>query len=255
MSNEKWGRAVAVAFALGCAVAGAGAQSVNQGPVMADLIAAVREVGQTSWTAEWGVWIAAGALVVAFFQLVLFWWQLRQMRRSLKDADRAATAAEGALEQMRVASERQLRAYVVLEKAVITFPQPGVPLVHIVMRNSGQTPAFGLQWWITAMPRPYDESVVFEDNPNWSEVTATVLAAGAESIHTFQGPHAITRPGFEHKIGTPECTLFVWGAARYKDVMGIERVTTYRVMYGGSESREGSPNGALRACRGGNSVT
>lgn len=255
MSNRGLQGVLAVAVGMAGACERAFAQADVQSVLAADLVAAVREVAQPNWAAEWGLWVAALALLVAIGQLVLFWWQLRQMRLSLRDADRAATAAEGALEQMRLTSERQLRAYVVLERAVISFPRPGVPLVHIVMRNSGQTPAFDLQWWITAMPLPYDESVEFEEANDWSFATTCVLASGAETIHTFLGPIPMADPGCEHLIGTPENTLFVWGAARYKDISGIERITKYRVMYGGEESMEGVPQGALRGCVGGNSAT
>lgn len=69
-------------------------------------------------------WILAGAGILQFFILLVTFWIMRDTAR------------------------RQLRAYVCIESAIVTFPEPNIPEALIEYKNSGQTPAYDVCGWI-----------------------------------------------------------------------------------------------------------
>ena len=91
-------------------------------------------------------------IVVGIFQLGLFIWQLRLIRESLADtktaaeaANKSADAAEHTVSTMKDTAERQLRAYVSVDSAEIIDLVAGfTPAARLIVKNSGQTPAYNL---------------------------------------------------------------------------------------------------------------
>lgn len=96
-----------------------------------------------------GVTVGTGALViVAIFQAVLFFVQLRYMRVGMKDAELAANASRDSalatrdsVDLAKITARRQLRAYLVVEKCTAERFSGGSMIATLKIRNCGQTPA------------------------------------------------------------------------------------------------------------------
>lgn len=174
------------------------------------------------------------------------------MRRSLKVAESAATSTERSIAVMADTAERQLRAYVAIERAWIEFPEEGVPKVTVVAKNAGQTPANELSHWIHQWVERYPLKIELPEPPEDFATAVSVLAAGATHEMGITHPKPIVKPWAFEEIGTEEATIYVYGKILYKDVFGIERLTRYRLMYGGpGEVRPGQ----LSPCESGNEMT
>jgi hypothetical protein len=89
---------------------------------------------------------------VGGIQAWFFWVQLRLIRTSLDDARIAANAAKDSADATkesvvlaRSTAEKQLRAYVLVTNITISgVATDATPAAVIVIKNSGQTPAYGL---------------------------------------------------------------------------------------------------------------
>jgi hypothetical protein len=147
-------------------------------------------------------------------------------------------------------SRAELRAYVNHgEGNVINFDGPH-PLVQVVFKNFGQTPAYKLRrrvnFLVTAVPRsaPFPEidadtqfggALVPEATPFW----------GALTICSF--------PNRQRRNQDGQRGLYVFGDVTYEDAFGKERLTTFRLLYGGGEMIH--PAGNLASCEEGNEAT
>jgi hypothetical protein len=89
--------------------------------------------------------VIAVATVVYVFVTAFLWRATKKAANAAKDSAEAATAT---VRQMRDTAEKQLRAYVCVDSAVLRFPQPDVPEAQVHFRNCGQTPAYGVRGWI-----------------------------------------------------------------------------------------------------------
>jgi hypothetical protein len=205
-----------------------------------------------SMTAQWAMWLTAGMLVVASIQALFFWVQLHLMRKSMKVAEVAATAAERSVETMQDTARRQLRAYVSIDRAWIEFLEPGVPKVTVVVKNAGLTPAHNLRHWIHQWIERYPLTTQLPTPPNGFVTSSSVLGSGATHNMQIKHPQPIINPSFIDKIGTSEGTIYVYGEIHYKDVFGHEHITKYRLMHGGPEK---SSPGVLSPCEDGNEAS
>lgn len=103
-------------------------------------------------TRDAGGFFTVWLVLVGGAQLALFYVQLRIIRESLDDAkkaadtaERAADASKASLELSRTTAERELRAYVHINKFIFTKIGDGGPKyvalkVTPIWKNSGQTP-------------------------------------------------------------------------------------------------------------------
>jgi hypothetical protein len=187
-------------------------------------------------------------VIVGLFQLGVFYWQLRLIRRSLIDAERAANAAQrsadiatrqadtarATLETMQDTAQRQLRAYVVaLGK---DFSQRGTDdrfVLHIDIRNTGQTPAYNVKAVSRTCVLEHPLNTAFD----------FTLNEGVEPSVTMLGPQQF----FEHDsvaesvlsdiqlseiraaIGPGDIgiRLYTYGTVTYRDAFQIERHTNF----------------------------
>src|SRR5437588_611817 len=65
-------------------------------------------------------------------------------RKSAGAAKDAADAAQGAVKLSEKIAERQLRAYVLAIQANVNHAFDGVPRAFVLVKNTGQTPAYGV---------------------------------------------------------------------------------------------------------------
>jgi hypothetical protein len=146
---------------------------------------------------------------------------------------------------MRETAVRQLRAYVGISKAFITFLKEKEPEIQVHIRNSGQTPAYDVRMWIGAGLGSFPvDGKSLKPPPTGAEPSSSVLGPGEEpSAMVFQ--HPIISEGYMPILGTPDLTLYAYGEVHYRDAFGNQRFTKYRLMFGGGERQLLRDDGGL----------
>lgn len=207
------------------------------------------------WSSEWWlVYLTAALALLAAAQIVVFIWQLRMMRSSLKDAEDAAnaakesaTAAKESVETARDTAKKQLRAYLGVSGITIEISNPESPTSHadgifwdftrLAIRNAGQTPA---------------RNVKVHVNWVWGNFSAVIPAGfgypdyndpGGEAAGGIESV-AIVMPGdtYETLIGigdnSPmkrawkrEYKMYFYGRVLYEDIYGESHRTTFCYAY------------------------
>ncbi|MDQ6867610.1 MAG: hypothetical protein M3178_04110 [Pseudomonadota bacterium] len=190
------------------------------------------------WTPE--AVTAAGTIALAFLTLVLavgtlFLWLAT--RRLVRGSEKTA--------------ERQLRAYVLVSSARIhDFGIERPPRVEIIIKNSGQTPAFDLLSWSGMIFEKFPLNIELVDPPPDIKQSRSTLGAGDISSHLTTAGCPLTKIETDMIIAG-KVAIYVFGEIKYKDIFKkIERSTRYRMMYGGGGGA--TPDGALTFCEEGN---
>ena len=160
-------------------------------------------------------------------------------KRSANAATKAADAAERTVNTMKDIAERQLRAYVSVATAEIHDLTAGfTPRAHLVVRNSGQTPAYDLIG-ISGMAMAVSWDALTPPSSEPIEVTATSLAAGAPTDQFISAPRPL-KAGEREALIDGSKTLWVYGKMRYRDTFKVERITEYRFQVGGKAGLSGN---------------
>ena len=134
------------------------------------------------------------------------------------------------LEHARTTSERQLRAYVGVQKATIKNIGTDDPLeAWIVIKNSGQTPAYHLRHWrdMSLGPSPVREA------PTDEELSQSVYLGPGD---TFDIVATLERPtGIDLIMERTKADNDVWltGAIYYTDAFGKDREFKFRYYWAG----------------------
>jgi len=213
---------------------------------------ATETVTPEATSVDWMLWVTAGLLIVAAIQACFFLVQLQLMKRSMRVAETVASATEDSVNIMRDTAARQLRAYIAIDRAWIEFPEPGVPKVTVTIKNAGQTPAHNLRHWIHQWIERYPLSIELPEPPDGFVMSSSILGSGATHEMQILHPQQIIKPCCIHEIGTPEGTIYVYGAVTYQDVFGNEHFMKYRLMHGGSNQAR---PGYLSPCEAGNEAS
>jgi len=180
------------------------------------------------------VGLFTGFLVyVVYLQILLMFRQETWLRGSFKAADASARAAMEGVITAQDTAQRQLRAYVHVAAGDINFPSPGFPEAEIVIKNSGQTPAYHVRHWIHMWIAEHPLKVTLPIPSHDFQMATDVLAPGAMSIMPIEKGGGPVPVESIRLLGTAEGTIYIYGMITYKDVFGIERYTKYRLMYGG----------------------
>lgn len=161
------------------------------------------------------------------------------LKRSVVSAEKSSRAAQDSADATRdyvkittEIAEMQLRAYVHVGEAVLIVDPEGTPVANVALKNSGQTPAYDLQQWIGIRVEKYPLNIVLPQPPPGFQMAIGTLAAGGFANLSVRTKRPLT-PDERSLLGGPEKTIYVYGEIRYKDVFGIERLTKYRLLYGG----------------------
>jgi hypothetical protein len=159
------------------------------------------------------------------------WGEAASGRESATRAADAATASAKAAQDTAVTmadtAERQLRAYIRAE-AVNEEPQatPVSRIVHVQLKNSGQTPAYNVRCWAGG--------AVMGKNPTFEKPPADILdppfVIHPGGIHTIGiEMEANTDANWRIKAGE---VIYVWGEVRYEDaIRGKTRKTGFRLYF------------------------
>jgi hypothetical protein len=132
-------------------------------------------------------------------------------------------------------ANKQLRAYVTVVSASLTFPTPETPKAQVVIKNSGQTPAYEVENWSNTCVASYPLSQTLPVRLKDTPIANYILGPGMDLSHWI--PSKSPLEGMtDVLLGTVQCTLFVYGVVTYKDIFGVKHTTKFRMIYGGPEN-------------------
>jgi len=149
---------------------------------------------------------------------------------------------------MRWSSERQLRAYVVVERGIIANvanpvhnrrdspetvariidPQAG-PHAQITIKNTGQTPAYNLVHWASMDIREYPLTTELPPMPQPEHSFWNVLGTSVPEVKTLRMPRPLTEEEIEG-LRNGSRAIYCHGEIMYKDAFK-KRWARYRCMY------------------------
>lgn len=154
-------------------------------------------------------------------------------------ASRAAIAAEKSIEVAQDTASRQLRAYVLVDGAALTFETGGhlnsVPtagaraVAQVRIRNSGQTPARGVKIRTALCLRdlPIDRETLELTDPT---VNSQVdLGAGGGCNSTVVAPGVLDGVTVAALLTVTQ-GVFLIGEVVYQDIFGVQRRTTFSMI-------------------------
>ena len=190
--------------------------------------------------------------VVAGLQAYYTWGTMVATKLAARAAFRGAVAGKRTVDQMKETAERELRAYVNYGVGnVINFDGPH-PLVQVVFKNFGQTPAYKLRrrvnFLVTAVPRSAPFPEIDADTQFGGALGPGSHTVLGRALDDLQLPQTV-----KDEIKTGKRGLYVFGDVTYEDAFGKERLTTFRLLYGGGEMIH--PAGNLATCEEGNEAT
>jgi hypothetical protein len=149
--------------------------------------------------------------------------QSRDMKESLRIAEKSADVSLASINLSEGTAERQLRAYITPAGAVI-FAKDTDCRLHIKFVNSGQTPAYKFQCWYNFAVRPLVAPPF--DNVG-TPVGGSVIGAG-DFNHIIRD-FAIT-PAQKEAITDGLLGIFVWGRVTYEDAFRNSRFLHFRLI-------------------------
>jgi len=158
--------------------------------------------------------------VVALGQLCMFIWQLRLMRGGARDTRLAAEAASATSLTMANTAEKQLRAYVGVQKAFMEVRRLATGtkiLARITVVNAGQTTAFEAR---LAIHIGVFDSQQLEQDMRFREGT-TYLVPGFEWEAQQVTVEDFTEEQLQ-SLAKRDRYLILWGEVRYKDAFSSE---------------------------------
>jgi hypothetical protein len=148
--------------------------------------------------------------------------QSRDMRESLRVAEKSADVGLAAINLSEETAERQLRAYFTLERALV-FAKGTDCQFNLRFLNSGQTPAYNVRCWYRFAVSPYGGEPPY-DNVGKLSGASVVGAGGTISVvKSF----SIT-PEEKESIIKKQLAIFVWGQLMYEDVFKNPRFLSFR---------------------------
>jgi hypothetical protein len=187
----------------------------------------------------WGTWLLFGTLIFTGFAAIAAWLTFRVMKRT---------------------GERQLRAYLSVVRAELRNVDGGVMEADVVIKNSGQTPAYEVVTWggmyIRAYPLVHPIPDPERDTPRSSIVGPGTEFGKIEKAVNSDGSSPIT-DAHRQAILNGDLSVYVTGEIIYRDAFGKKWVQTYRFFTGGGHpfpfvKRKGKTVGRLTPHEDGN---
>jgi len=140
-------------------------------------------------------------------------------------------------------SERQLRAYVCLNKTSVVIDKDNFPKINFVVTNFGQTPAYEWRQWHSAVLTDFPLSVDLPPIKDLPTVPGSIIGP-TDSRHLYGNPlpEDIHAPlAGNRRVTSDELralrngskALYVYGEGTYRDAFGNQRFLRFRVMTGG----------------------
>jgi hypothetical protein len=105
---------------------------------------------------------------------------------------------------------------------------------RIVVKNTGQTPAYGLSWRATFAAR---EVPVTEEIPLDRTKKAAALNLPSSGVLSYKWTFTEWEKGWNERIAKGNAAIFAIGEISYKDAYGVQRFTKYRLIHGGGVAK------------------
>ena len=159
----------------------------------------------------------------------------------------------GQVKDARESSERQLRAYVFITAAKIhDFGIQSPIKAQIIIKNSGQTPAYNLVPWIGITIEYFPLTATLQRPGEGMKQSRASLGPGTERQLSVTAGRPLTPIEIDDiKAGTK--AIYIHGEAIYCDTFKRERFIRFRLMYGGGAGI--APEGAMTHCEEGNETS
>jgi hypothetical protein len=171
-----------------------------------------------------------GFTFLLFGATVLLWWTTRDLVKGAEDT-----------------AERQLRAYVLPEKALLLNINDPTPRYIFHVKNYGQTPARELTVWVGWRYFDIQKIDIPKTRPALPNLSKYLLGPQGFTTHSDIVYLDDTR---KQQIRNGAAIFLLFGDVRYKDVFERDRVTTFRFAWGGGYSMD--TTGPLDVCAEGN---
>jgi hypothetical protein len=190
---------------------------------------------------DWWTALATVALVVVGLgQLVLFYFQLRYIRRSLHDAKVSADAARDSADGAKISADiarKMDRAFVTAE---VTAPmlalssagrewvKGGRTMVSatVTLRNHGRTPAIIRKVDAGLRPLSSRPTKPLSFSPKSQHLLPPALAIAAKNSYPFEARRPLIRSVWQDTVSGKK-TLFCGGTIVYDDVLGQQHETAF----------------------------
>lgn len=165
-------------------------------------------------------------------------WQGHQLRRTVGHMEESA--------------EKQLRAYVMISDGTVTDLRVGnEPKARIIIKNSGQTPAYDLQQWSVMGSGPYPLNGSLPDRDHHVPLPALPLAPNG-SLEIIRSLGKLITQHVYDGVVAGEAAIYIVGRISYRDAYGIDRVTNFRLLCSGPD---GINDGRTSVTQEGNDAT
>jgi hypothetical protein len=171
-----------------------------------------------------GLWLAFVGFICFQFVVVL---QIQQTISNPRMQKNSSTSD---------ADVKRLRAYVSPIEAEISDATGAIPpIVAVVIKNSGQTPAYDLTWRATFL---IADAHVKGELPLDRTKTATKLTLPPGGTRFYKYTFENWKPEFGNMIARGEAAIFAIGEINYRDEFGNMRFTNYRLISGGNSQAD-----------------
>jgi hypothetical protein len=185
--------------------------------------------------AEWAKWVTiftAAQVGIGLLGLIGLWRTVKLTNKATRAATSATRAAIDANKISQQSAERQLRAYVLVEKMQIKYFEIGrVLMVEVTVTNSGQTPAREVRHGVIMQfcdSDVYPPGRVRLARPN-TKKRGSVVDIGAGAPYTFYVESSVPLSQDLHdKLVSGEIRCEVGGYLSFRDVFTRRRLVTFR---------------------------
>ena len=162
--------------------------------------------------------------------------------------------------QQYITTRAQLRAYLlpvsvgIFDGTTVIPPMAafaGFPLTHLMMRNSGQTPAYNVVSHIGIALIPVTDEDRLLVIPSLQPDIEFSVGAGAEIPRTWKYGRALTPAEITGiSVNPPTHAIYIYGRCEYKDTFRQRHFSDFRYFYSGSWPP--APGVLLNVCKKGN---
>lgn len=163
---------------------------------------------------RWANVVIAGFTIVLAFISGLMWWTGRD------------------------AARRQLRAYVHVELVEAYCAPGGNTVIRVILRNSGQTPAYDMTAWVGTAVEDYGLKKPLADPHPSMTLSRGILPSNSVTPFSLTVIHGQIDEGTISDIEMRQKALYAYGEIRYTDAFKRPRITKYRFFLIGKLRRE-----------------
>lgn len=156
-----------------------------------------------------------------------------EAQKTTGEAARSADAAIKSVVTTEEHSEKNLRAYVLVESAAIIFRKSGPPKYEVFLKNYGSSPAKNVKWWFHSWMDYWPRRTPLPEPPPDFQTAKAVLGPSAKIM--AQNQHGVALDNFSKwSLHSETGAIYIYGKCTYTDAFGRHRESTYLLLYRGT---------------------